>query len=145
MELIKIAIGSDHRGFDLKNYIIEELSNQFIFIDVGTYSKERTDYSIYAKKVIKLIQDNQLFYGILICASGVGMSIIANRYKNIYASLCWSSTIAKLSKEEDNSNILVFPSDFISYLEVINSINIWFNSNFKGGIYKKRLLEIDYD
>ena len=82
-------------------------------------------------------------FAILLCSTGVGMSIAANRFPGIYAALVWNSKVARLSKEDDNSNILVFPSDFVSFGEIHEMIDEWLTANFKGDKYQDRLNMID--
>jgi ribose 5-phosphate isomerase B len=135
---MKIAIGTDHRGFKLKNYIIDSLKD-IEWEDVGCFSEERCDYPIYAKKVCELILKNKVQYGILLCGTGVGMAIAANRFKEIYAALAWNHIIAKLSKEDDNANIIVLPADFITKNDSLEMIKAWLDTNFKGGYYLERI------
>ncbi|MBD3273502.1 ribose 5-phosphate isomerase B [Candidatus Dependentiae bacterium] len=139
---MKISIGSDHRGFDLKNKIIKNFRN-IKWFDFGTNSKERTDYPIYAKKVCKSILSQESEKGILICGSGIGMAITANRFSNIYAALCWNEEVVKVARQDDKANILVIPSDFLQDKEVYQMINVWLHTEFKGGHYQKRLEMID--
>lgn len=138
---MKIVIGNDHRGFHLKNFLFQNLD--FDWIDVGSYNDERTDYPIYVKSACEKILNNEAKYGILICASGAGMSIAANRFANIYAALVWNVETAKISKSDDNSNILILPADFISNEEALKMIKIWLSTSFKGDRYSDRLKMID--
>lgn len=140
--MMKISIGSDHRGFELKKNIIKKFIN-VDWLDVGTNSKLRVDYPVFAKKVVNNILNNSVEFGILICSSGIGMSIAANRYQRIYAALCWNKDIAKASKRDDRANILVLPADFVSLDIAYEIIRVWFSSKFKGGRYEKRLDMID--
>jgi|SRR5579863_3764973 ribose 5-phosphate isomerase B len=137
-EMLKIAIGSDHRGFVQKEYIKNHYSS-CQWIDVGTHDTQRTDYPIFANKVVKLLLTKQADYGILLCASGGGMAIAANRYKNIYAVVVWNNEIAQQAKSEDNANIMVIPSDFVSAEDVVAMIEIWLATQFKGGRYAERV------
>jgi ribose 5-phosphate isomerase B len=139
--MMKIVIGNDHRGFDLKNYLIEKSSLDFI--DIGSYSKERTDYPIYVKLACEKILAKEAQMGILICGSGAGMSIAANRFKDIYAALVWSQETAHLAKRDDNANVLILPADFISNEQALEMINIWISTEFSGGRYLERLKMID--
>jgi len=140
---MRICIGSDHRGYKLKKYIINAFKD-IEWMDVGTDSSEkRVDYPVYAKEVCDLILSETFELGILICASGVGMSIAANRFPKIYAALCWSSEVAQSSREDDNSNILVLPADYISESEALGIIEAWIHAKFKDGHYQKRLDMID--
>lgn len=139
---MKISIGSDHRGFDLKNKIVKTFRN-LSWIDVGTNSKERTDYPIFAKRVCNNILSGDTERGILICGSGIGMSIAANRFKGIYAAICWNSELAKLAVEDDCANVLILPVDFLDYKSVVQIVNTWLHSKFKAGRYEKRLKMVD--
>ncbi|MEX0849806.1 MAG: RpiB/LacA/LacB family sugar-phosphate isomerase [Candidatus Dependentiae bacterium] len=142
---MKIAIGSDHRGFEQKNiilaYFAESADHQLI--DVGTESDERTDYPPFAQKVVHLMQKGEVQAGILLCGSGIGMAIAANRYPSIFAGVVWNRTIARLAREHDNVNVLVLPSDFIANDEVIPIVNAWLQASFFGGQYEMRLKMID--
>ncbi len=138
---MKIAIGSDHRGFDQKNIILNYYNSYpgVDLIDVGTKSEDRTDYPIFAHKVVTLMEKGQADLGILLCGSGVGMAIAANRHKLIYAGVAWNKEVARVGREHDNINLLVLPSDFISDDEVISIIAAWMKASFFGGRYQERL------
>ena len=141
---MKVAIGADHRGFDLKESIKKNFTTMEIsWIDVGSNSTERSDYPDFAKLVAKEIQHGQADVGILLCGTGIGMSIVANRFKGIYAGLAWNKTVAKLNKEHDNVNLLVLPADFISEQQAIEMISVWFKAQFLGGRYQDRIEKID--
>jgi len=139
---MKISIGTDHRGYDLKLQIIEHFK-EVEWIDVGTNSKERTDYPIFAKKVCNNILKKESELGILLCGSGVGVGIAANRFRGIYAGVCWNTEIAKLAKGDDNINVLVLPADFVSKEQALLIIKSWLETEFKGGHYQKRLEMIE--
>ena len=140
--MMKISIGADHRGFSLKQKIIEHFS-LCTFLDVGAHDAQRSDYPVFAQKVCSNILSEQACLGILLCGSGVGMAIAANRFPGIYAALCWSSEIARLSREDDGSNVLVVPADFVTAEQTFDMIQTWLNAQFKAGIYQKRLDMID--
>ena len=135
---MNIAIGADHRGVALKQAIIEHFK-AFIFHDVGAYSVERSDYPSFARAVTDAVINKRADAGILLCGSGVGMSIAANRVKGIYAGLCWSPAVAAVAKEDDGINVLVLPADFLSVTEAFIIIDAWLGANFKGGRYQERL------
>ena len=142
-----ISIGSDHRGFDLKTKIIQGFdlaeSVSVEWLDVGTYSEQRVDYPIFAKKVCKNILDGKTDLGVLICGSGIGMAIAANRFKNIYAAPCWNKDIARLARQDDGANIITLPANFISEQEAFNIIAAWLEAKFKGAEYQRRLEMVD--
>jgi ribose 5-phosphate isomerase B len=139
---MKIAIGSDHRGFAHKEFIQQNISH-YTWIDVGTYDQTRTDYPIYTEKVVQLYVTKNVDYGVLLCSTGIGMAIAANRHTGIYAAIVWNEEIACQAKAEDNSNILVLPADSVSYEQAISIITIWLSTSFKGGRYAERLEMID--
>lgn len=139
---MKIAIGTDHRGFVHKEFITKQMS--FIeWIDVGTDSTDRTDYPLYANKVVELMANGHADYGILLCASGGGMAITANRHSYIYAVVAWNIEIARQCKAEDNANVLVLPSDFVTCDDAVAMIEAWLAETFKGGRYAERIAMID--
>lgn len=143
---MKIAIGADHRGVDQKKVIQAQVTVESMILewtDVGAYSKERTDYPLFARAVCQLMQAGQVERGILLCATGVGMAIAANRFKGIYAALAWNEEIARLSRESDKSNVLVLPSDFISDEQAVRMIQVWLPARFAGGRYQERIDQID--
>ena len=137
-----ITIGSDHRGYKLKSEIIKHFTN-LQWIDVGTDSEIRVDYPIFAKKVCNNILNDKSDLGILICGSGIGVSIAANRFKGIYAGLCWNVEVTKSAKADDNINILALPADFVSAKDAFAIIEAWLYTEFKGDRYQKRLELID--
>ena len=139
---MKISIGADHRGFKLKNAIIEH-TDHHEWLDVGTYSEQRTDYPIYARRVCEDIINGAAEAGVLLCASGVGMSMAANRFKKIYAALCWNQIVARVAKEDDGANVLVIPVDFVKREQVFEMVNSWLEAEFKVGLYQRRLEMID--
>jgi ribose 5-phosphate isomerase B len=139
---MKIAIGADHRGFLHKEFIKQHMRS-IEWVDVGTYNTERTDYPIFADKVVDLMLNGVVSAGVLLCASGGGMAIAANRYKQMYAVVAWNDEIAKQCKLEDNANILVLPSDFVSCEHAVNMIDLWLAQEFKGGRYAERIKMID--
>jgi ribose 5-phosphate isomerase B len=143
---MNIAIGADHRGFEHKEYIKKQLSlagQPISWIDVGAYSKERSDYPLFAQLVVQEMEQGNADYGILICGSGVGMAITANRIPGIYAGIAWNKEVAAVSKEHDNINILVLPSDFVSKEQAVEMVVAWLNAHFKEGRYQERLDMID--
>lgn len=135
---MKISIGTDHRGVNLKQKIIQHFS-KIEWIDLGSNDAQKTDYCIYAKKVCENILSGKSDLGILICGSGIGMSIAANRMKKIYAGLCLNEEMAKAAREDDNINVLVLGADFLSPERAFSIIEAWRLAKFKGGHYQKRL------
>ncbi len=141
---MKIAVGADHRGYAQKQLILEQLADaNYTLINVGVDSDDRTDFPIYTDKVVNLIKEKQAQLGILLCGSGIGMAIAANRHRGIYAGVVWNETIAKKAKEHNNANVLVLPSDYITHEQVMPIINAWLNATFNGGRYAERTAMID--
>ena len=136
--MIKILIASDHAGFFLKNKLINYFKKKFEFIDFGTHSEESVDYPDFAHKLANEISTKNLS-GVLICGSGVGMSMVANRYKNVRAALCFNENMAKLSRQHNDANILVLGSRLISFEEATKSIEVFLSTNFEGGRHQGRL------
>jgi len=141
-----VVIGSDHAGYKLKSEIIKYFTSQNIninFIDVGTYSENSVDYPDIAHKAIGLINEGKCKNGVLICKSGVGMSIVANRYKNIRCALCWNEEIAKLSRMHNDANVIALPAHFIDIETAIKCINAFLNTPFEGGRHLRRISKIE--
>lgn len=139
---MKIAVAADHGGFELKNKIIEHFKH-LDMLDLGTYSADSVDYPDYAKKMVKAILSNQADLGILICGTGVGISIAANRYHGIRAALIYNNEVAKLAKQHNNANILVFGGRTMKEDDVIADIETFLAESFEGGRHQKRLDKIE--
>ena len=135
-----IAIGSDHGGFRLKEEIKKYLDEIGMdYKDFGTYTEERTDYPIYAKKVCESIQNNECDRGILICKSGCGMTIAANKFKGIRAGLMINEEEARYAKEDNDINVVTLSERNTSREEAVKIIRMWLATEFKGGRYLERL------
>lgn len=135
-----IAIGSDHGGYKLKEEIKKYLNEIGIeYKDFGTDSEERTDYPIYAKKVAEAIQSKECDKGILLCKSGCGMAIVANKFKGIRAGLVINENEAKFAKADDNINVITISGNNTSIEEAIKIIRMWLGTEFKGGRYQERI------
>ena len=132
-----IFIASDHAGFDLKKQILNTIKENII--DLGTYSEESVDYPDYAKKLVSKIRTTENSKGILICGSGVGMSIAANRDKNIRAGLAFKSEIAKLMREHNDANVLILPGRFMDIQEALKCIRNFLTTNFEGKRHQNRV------
>ena len=134
----KIFIASDHAGFDLKQKLIEEMPND-TFEDLGTNSKESVDYTDYANKLADKLSKNNNRKGVLICGTGVGMSMAANKFNNIRAGLVYNSEVAKLIREHNDANILVLPGKYMDVKEAVKSVDNFISSSFEGGRHNIRL------
>ena len=139
----KICIASDHAGFVLKNKIIDHLVNKNIsIIDLGPQNGVSVDYPDYAKKVSKRVKTKKSEVGILVCGSGMGMSISANKTKNIRAALCYSVKNTKLSRLHNNANIITLGSRLISKKNALKILSVFLNTKFDGGRHLKRIKKI---
>jgi len=140
----KLLIASDHAGFALKEKLKIYLEKKSISVkDLGTYSKERCDYPLYAYNLAKEISSGHSQRGILICKSGVGNSIVANRLPRVRAALCHNLKIAKLSREHNDSNVLVLGSGFVKADLAKRMVSAWLNTKFLGGRHLRRVKLID--
>ncbi|MCK5051878.1 MAG: ribose 5-phosphate isomerase B [Candidatus Cloacimonetes bacterium] len=135
---MKIAIASDHAGFDLKEKIKEFLIEHEVF-DYGTTNLDSMDYPDTGFEAAKAVSNGDCKRGILICGSGLGMSIVANKVPGIRAALCQTKQFAQLSRLHNNSNILVLSGRFISEYLAKEIIDVWFNTEFESGRHQKRL------
>ena len=134
----KIIISSDHAGYSLKKKLIAHFNKSNLdIVDLGPFDKSSVDYPDYAKKLCKKISSDN--YGILICGTGIGMSIMANRYKKIRASLVYSSNTAKLAREHNNANVLILGSRSINKDLAIKIANIFFKTRFLKGRHLRRV------
>jgi len=141
--LKKIFIASDHAGFILKGHIFNSLKNKFKIIDLGTKNDtESVNYPDYAHKLCKQVSKNKSNIGILVCGSGVGMSMAANRHKKIRAALCYSVKNTKLSRLHNNANIITLGSRLTKKNIAFKCIDIFLNTKFEGGRHKKRVRKI---
>ncbi len=135
-----IAIGCDHGGYKLKEEIkkyLEEIGVEYK--DCGTYSEERTDYPIYAKEVADAIVNKECDKGILICKSGCGMLIVANKFKGIRAGFVTNEEEARFAKADDNINVVAISGNNTKTEEAIKIIRMWLATEFKGGRYQERI------
>ena len=135
-----IAIGSDHGGYKLKEEIKKYLEEKDIeYIDCGCMNEERVEYPNIAKEVAKLVQTKKADKGILICRSGIGMSVVANKFKGIICTPCHNEYTAKYSKLHNNSNILAIGADDVTQNEAICILRMWLATEFEGGRHQERL------
>ena len=135
----KIFIASDHAGFKLKNSVLVKFSKKYNIKDLGPFSNNSVDYPDFAKKLSKRVALNKGSYGILVCGSGMGMAITANKTKNIRAALCYSAKNTKLSRLHNNANIITLGSRFVNKNKAINLIKIFLGTKFEGGRHLRRI------
>ncbi len=139
----KIFISSDHAGYNLKESIKTKFKNKYFFKDLGTNtSKVSVNYPEYAHKLCKKVAINSKNMGILICGSGMGMSMAANRHKKIRAAVCYSIKNTKLSRLHNNANIITLGSRLTKKNTAFKCIDVFMNTKFEGGRHKKRVKKI---
>lgn len=139
-----IAIGCDHGGYKLKEEIKKYLDEKKIeYRDLGSMSEERVDYPNIAKDVAKAVQNKEAEQGILICRSGIGMSITANKFKGIRCAVCHDEYTAKYAKLHNNANVLAIGADNVSINEAICILRMWFATDYEGGRHEQRLKIIE--
>lgn len=142
--MIKITLGSDHAGFELKSELISYLKEQNIeIIDKGCYSIARADYPDAAHAVALSIINKESDFGILMCGSGNGINMSANKHSGIRAALCWNSEIAALARQHNNANILTLPARYLTTEEAIKCVDTFISEKFEGGRHADRIQKID--
>ena len=139
---MKISIGNDHAGVDYKNYIIENLNDTYEIKNHGTNEESSVDYPDFAHPVSSDIENKNSDLGILICGSGNGVAMTANKYANVRAALCWDEEIAALSRKHNNANILCLPARYISQEKAINIVEVFINESFEGERHERRINKI---
>jgi ribose 5-phosphate isomerase B len=139
---MRITIGSDHAGVEYKSKITNFLEQQkYSVLDVGTFTTDSVDYPDYAHLVAKEVVAGADF-GILICGSGNGVSMAANKHKSIRAAICWNKEIAKLARQHNDANIISLPARFISLEDSIQLIKVFIEEAFEGGRHQRRVEKI---
>lgn len=136
---MKIFIASDHAAYKCKQALYTELAQAYDVVDLGTSSEESTHYPLYAKKVCAELMKNPKALGILICGSGIGVSIVANRYKGIRAALCRDTQDAQLSRQHNDANILCLGGRSSSQSTISEIVKVWLQTAFEGGRHQERI------
>lgn len=140
---MKIAIGSDHGGYDLKEIIKNHLSEKGVeFEDIGTYSSESCDYADYSVAAAEAVALGKYDRGILVCGTGIGVSIAANKVKGIRAALCADTFSARMSREHNDANILCMGGRVIGPGLALDIVDSWLNAEFAGGRHENRVKKI---
>jgi len=138
-----IAIGCDHAGYDLKERIKSVLSDKgHEFLDFGTNSEESTDYPDHAHPVANAIEKNDAEIGILICGSGNGINMTANKHQGVRSALCWNEEIAELARLHNNANVVALPARFIDEALALRIVDRFLENNFEGGRHQRRVDKI---
>lgn len=140
---MKIAIGSDHAGFEYKSKIVQFLTDKGIEVqDFGTFSTESVDFPDFAHPTASAVEKGEVDFGILICGSGQGVNMTANKHQGVRSALCWNTDVARLSREHNDANIIALPARFVAYEYAIEMIEIFLNTSFEGGRHERRVQKI---
>ena len=140
---MRISIGNDHAGVDYKKYILEYLFVKEVEVkNYGTDSLESVDYPDFAHPVSQDVNDQSSDLGILICGSGNGVCMTANKYQNVRAALCWDKELAMLSKTHNNANIVCIPARFVDKEQALEIVKTFISENFEGGRHERRVNKI---
>lgn len=140
---LPLAIGADHAGFEYKTQLIEMLKNAGWQVeDKGTYSADSTDYPDYAHPVANMIEEGKAAAGVLICGSGNGICMTANKHKGIRAALCWNTELAELARQHNNANVICLPARFVSIDLAKEMTEKFLATPFEGGRHEKRVNKI---
>ena len=142
MSKIKVSIGNDHAGTELKNRIVKEYSGQFDFINHGTDGSESVDYPDYVHPVAYDVEQEVSAFGILICGSANGVCMTANKHQGIRAGLAWNKEVATLIKQHNNANIIGIPARFLSEEEALEVLQTYIDQEFEGGRHQLRVDKI---
>lgn len=139
----KIAIGADHAGFEYKEHLIKWLDKKgYVTKDFGTYSSDSADYPDFAHPVANAVEKKEFDLGLLICGSGNGVAMTANKHQDIRAAICWKEELAELARTHNNANVLCIPSRHISLELAENIVDKFLHSVFEGGRHATRVDKI---
>lgn len=139
----RVALAADHAGFEEKEKLKSALTELGVdFVDMGTTSSESVDYPDYALKVGRAVADGEFDQGVLVCGSGTGMAIAANKVHGVRAAVAWSPDIARLAREHNNANVLALPARFVGDEQAREILKAWFAADFEGGRHKRRVEKI---
>jgi len=141
---MKIAVGSDHAGYELKNYVVGWLrEHNHEVVDMGPFNEDSVDYPDYAHKVGQSVADGSCQHGVLLCGTGIGVSIAANKVKGIRAALACRPEFATLAREHNNANVICFSARFTDRETIARSLENWFAAGFEGGRHERRVNKIE--
>ena len=141
---MKIAIGSDHAGFELKEVLMQYLKSKAVDVnDKGCYSLERADYPDFGHAVATAVLNKDVEFGILMCGSGNGINMSANKHNGIRSALCWNAEIATLARQHNDANVLTLPARYISIEEAKKCVDVFLSEQFEGGRHADRIKKID--
>lgn len=141
---MKISLGSDHAGYTIKEEIKKYLTSKgYEVLDVGTNSTESCDYPIFAKAAAKLVSEGTAKYGVLVCSSGEGIMMTANKVKGVRCGLAYNDDVARLIRQHNNANMIAFGANFMKLEDIIKRIDIFLSTDFEGGRHERRVSEIE--
>lgn len=137
---MKIAVGSDHGGLEYKNAIKEYLEKQgYEVIDVGTHTKDSCHYPIFGAEVAKLVASKECQYGVVVCTSGEGISMAANKIKGVRCGIAYNDDVARLMRQHNDANVISFGQAFMELDDVLRRVDIFLNTQFEGGRHQTRV------
>ena len=143
MKNFKIAIGADHAGFELKEKVVNWLKDlQPELTDIGTFSNDSVDYPDFAHAVAGEVEKGNYDLGILICGTGIGVDMTANKHQGIRSALCWNKDIARLARSHNKANVICLPGRFITFEEAKDILDTFLNTEFEGGRHQNRINKI---
>ncbi len=141
---LTIPIASDHGGFEMKSFLVEKLQvSGYEVIDFGTYTSESVDYPDMVHPLAEAVSEGMYSLGIIMCGSGNGAQLAANKHKGVRAALCWNVELARLAREHNNANILSLPGRFISFDLAWEMVQVFLNTGFEGGRHEQRVKKIE--
>jgi ribose 5-phosphate isomerase B len=142
---MKIAIGNDHAGTDYKLEIVKFLRNKgYTVLNFGTNSNNSVDYPDFIHPVANEVEKGEADFGIIICGSGNGAQMTANKHRDIRAALCWNNELVSLARQHNNANVLSIPARFVSIHQALGFVDIFLNTKFEGGRHQNRVQKISY-
>ncbi len=140
---MKVALGCDHGGFELKEAIRSHLKEAGVeYVDYGTFGTESVDYAIFAAKVARAVAESQVDRGVLVCSTGIGISIAANKVKGIRAAVCTNAFCAEMTRRHNNANILCMGGKVVDRETALQMTDIFLNTEFDGGRHQRRIDQI---
>ena len=139
----KIAIASDHAGFEYKEYLKEQLKNQFEIIDYGTHSLDSVDYPDFVHPAASSVENGENEFGILVCGSGQGVQLSANKHQKVRCALCWMPELGALARQHNNANMVAIPARFIAKELALEIVEKFLSTDFEGGRHQLRVDKIN--
>ena len=138
-----VAIGADHAGYEYKDAIVKLLQSKgYMVKDFGTYSADSVDYPDFAHPVATAVEKGEAGCGVLVCGSGNGVAIAANKHQDIRAALCWLPELARLAREHNNANVICLPARFVSLQDAESMVDQFLHTDFEGGRHERRVSKI---